>query len=119
MSWSLLPLSGSHRGESIPLRSLPMTIGRDAKCQLKAKSPLVAQKYCTLYVSEGLLAVEDHGSQEGTYLDGLPVLSPTYISAATVLQVGPMFLKFCWQDDESSVQLPVEDQAAAVLAGTV
>jgi pSer/pThr/pTyr-binding forkhead associated (FHA) protein len=118
MSWSVLPLTGSHRGTAFPLRPLPFTIGHDVGCHLRAKSPQVAARHCTLYQFDGQLTVENHDTGEATFLDGVPVLGPTYVAAASVLQVGPLFFKLC-QADAVGLNAPsLEDQAAAVLEGT-
>lgn len=117
MTWSMLPLTGSHRGTAFPLRPLPFTIGHDPGCHLRARSPQVAARHCTLYLYDGQLAVENHDIGEGTYLDGVPVLGPTYVAAASVLQVGPLFFKLCQADAEGTSIPSIEDQAAAVLEG--
>ncbi len=113
MSWNLLPLTGTHRGQPIPLRHLPFAIGRAEGCQLRPRSPAVGDRHCTLYVHEGSLAVEDNGSAEGTYLDGVPVTGPLYISPSSVLQVGPIFLKCVHHEPAAPVD--VEQAAAALL----
>jgi pSer/pThr/pTyr-binding forkhead associated (FHA) protein len=117
MSWSLLPLTGSHRGTAVPLRRLPFTIGHDPGCNLRARSPQVASRHCTLYLHDVQLAVETHDATERTFLDGVPVLGPTYVAPASVLQVGPLFFKLCWGDAEGVTVPSVEEQAVALLEG--
>jgi len=116
MSWSLLPLTGTHRGESIPIRKTPFTIGRDPTCQIRAKSPLVAPQHCMISEYEGQLVIDDSGSEQGTFLDGQPVLTATYIGVSNVLQVGPLMFKVCWAEDVSdaypSMEIPIGDLAS-------
>jgi pSer/pThr/pTyr-binding forkhead associated (FHA) protein len=113
MSWSVLPLSGAHRGETFPLRTLPFTIGREAGCQLRAKSPEVAPRHCTLYLDGEQLAVEPHGG-DATYLDGLPVLSPIYVGDSSVLQVGPLFFKLLRENEDEKNNPSLGENAASI-----
>jgi pSer/pThr/pTyr-binding forkhead associated (FHA) protein len=117
MPWNLLSLGGGHRGEQFPLRPLPFVIGRGAGSQLRPKSAAVAERHCTLSDDDGLLVVEDHGTEFGTYLDGAPVVSPVYASAGSVLQLGPLYFKLCWADEPSDARMSVEERAGTVLTG--
>lgn len=113
MTWTLLPLTGAHRGQAIPLRRLPFTIGRAEGCHLRPRSSAIGDRHCTLYEHDGALAVEDNGSAGGTYLDGVPVTGSLYVSPSSVLQVGPIFLK-CVQQEDPQPPADPEQAAAAV-----
>jgi|GEM_PF-5997088 len=116
LPWSLLPLAGSHRGESIPLRRIPFTIGRESGCQIRAKSPHVAPQHCTISEFEGQLVIDDLGTKEGTFLDGQPVVTTTYLGVANVVQVGPLFFKLCWDEELADPFPTIDESAAEVLA---
>jgi len=111
----MLSLCGNHRGQSVPLRRWPFVIGRGADAQLRPRWLAVARRHCTVTEQDGMLVVE--GSEAETYLDGVPVVAPVYAGAGSVLQVGPLFFKFCWSAEESEAAASVEELAGTLRAG--
>jgi pSer/pThr/pTyr-binding forkhead associated (FHA) protein len=70
----------------------PVTIvGRSADCQLRIASAEVSRRHCQLLLRADGLYLEDLGSANGTFLDGIrvPQNSPTYARPGARLDVGP------------------------------
>lgn len=70
----------------------PVTIvGRSADCQLRIASAEVSRRHCQLLLRPDGVYLEDLGSANGTFLDGVrvPRNSPTYARPGARLDVGP------------------------------
>jgi pSer/pThr/pTyr-binding forkhead associated (FHA) protein len=70
----------------------PVTIvGRSADCQLRIASAEVSRRHCQLLLRPDGVYLEDLGSANGTFLDGVrvPQNSPTYAHPGARLDVGP------------------------------
>ena len=69
MSWTLRT---GRRELSIPLRAFVVGRGRDADVQLDDES--VSRRHAKLQIQEGYAAIEDLGSQNGTFINGKPIV---------------------------------------------
>jgi predicted component of type VI protein secretion system len=70
----------------------PVTIvGRSADCQLRIASAEVSRRHCQLLLRADGVYLEDLGSANGTFLDGVrvPQNLPTYARPGARLDVGP------------------------------
>lgn len=52
-----------------------MTIGRDDSADLVIPDDVVSKQHARIYQRNGLFAIEDLGSSNGTYVDNVPVIS--------------------------------------------
>jgi pSer/pThr/pTyr-binding forkhead associated (FHA) protein len=58
-------------GVKVPLAEGPNVIGRSVPpCSIQLDGSKVSKKHCTVTVLAGLLAIEDHGSSNGVFVNG-------------------------------------------------
>ncbi|MEX0728583.1 MAG: FHA domain-containing protein [Planctomycetaceae bacterium] len=87
---TLIILSGKHQGKRLSLPEKNVTIGRDEECGLRVASTEVSRQHCVLIpTAEGLL-VRDLDSQNGTFINDVPVAGERILAPGDILKVGPM-----------------------------
>lgn len=70
-----------------------IVVGRDEGCQLVLNSALVSRRHCELkQTTEGIWAT-DLESQNGTYVNEIPITEPTLLSAGDTIRIGPLMLE--------------------------
>jgi pSer/pThr/pTyr-binding forkhead associated (FHA) protein len=73
-----------HPVGSCDLAAGELTIGRDADRQLILPSASVSRRHARLYLDGGMqLCIVDEGSANGVIVDGVRITAPTYVNAAT------------------------------------
>lgn len=77
-----------------------MIIGRDPmKTQLAfADDGLLSSKHCRIFAAVGKLYLEDLGSTNGTYLNGVPVHGRCLLEQDDVIMAGSMELRLRWTE---------------------
>jgi RNA polymerase sigma factor (sigma-70 family) len=83
MSWTLRT---GRRELSIPLRAFVVGRGRDADVQLDDES--VSRRHAKLQVQEGFAAIEDLGSQNGTFINGKPIVGAARLNVGDHIMLG-------------------------------
>jgi hypothetical protein len=75
-----------------------VAIGRDAKNDLVLESSAVSREHAAVVCRDGRWYVEDHGSFNGTYLNGTRLVpgTPLALRHADRISVGPETLIFSW-----------------------
>lgn len=64
-----------------------LTIGRDADRQLVLPSASVSRRHARVYLESGQPCIVDEGSANGVIVDGVRITQPTYVNAATRIDV--------------------------------
>jgi hypothetical protein len=75
------------KGKSFSL-SERITIGREPGNGIAIPEPYVSARHAVIYQSGGSYWVEDLGSTNGTYVNGLPVKEPTLLTSGDDIYVG-------------------------------
>lgn len=86
----LVILSGSHKGQAVPIPCAKFFIGRSEDYQLRPQSDLVSRHHCVILVEEGLVAVRDFDSRNGTFLNGERIKGECELKNGDRLKVGPL-----------------------------
>jgi len=84
----LLRIDGVSAGEVVSLRELPFVIGRRPQCNLVIDDPDVSRRHSRVVFDEGLHIIEDYGSRNGTFVEGLRVQRHRLFDGCFV-QLGP------------------------------
>lgn len=88
-------------------------IGRDEDCDLRVPVAEVSREHCRVEPNaNGGLTVEDLGSSNGTFINGLQI-EEAEMSAGDVMKVGPAFMVLRVDGEPSSI-----DNDAAIEQGT-
>src|SRR4051812_38770766 len=69
--FKLTVVSGPNRGTSYVMQEGETSIGRQAGNAVVLPSSKVSKKHCTLVVNNGEIVVQDQGSSNGTFVNGI------------------------------------------------
>ena len=70
-------------------------IGRDAECHVTLDDPLVSRRHARILVGSDRVLVEDLGSRNGVFVNGIGLREPTPLRDGDRLRVGAQQLVFC------------------------
>ena len=89
-------MNGPRRGETVPLVMAPeVVVGRAAACTLTlAGDDEVSGRHARFFIQSRRLLLEDLGSTNGTWLNGVRLVAPSPLSPGDVLQCGQTELRF-------------------------
>lgn len=73
MNSRIVVLSGSSNGLVLPIDGGPITVGQDRSNTLALADPAVAQRHCRIDPCDGGFELIDLASENGTFLNGIPV----------------------------------------------
>jgi predicted component of type VI protein secretion system len=90
MEAKLIVIGGKRPGQAIPVRGPKFFIGRAEDCHLRPNSEMVSRRHCAILMEEGLVAVRDFGSKNGTFVNGQQVKAERELKAGDKLKVGPL-----------------------------
>jgi pSer/pThr/pTyr-binding forkhead associated (FHA) protein len=71
--WILIARRGMLITSAIHLGAVTASVGRAGDCALRLNDPAVSRKHCQFKACGELVAVDDLGSTNGIYLDGLRI----------------------------------------------
>lgn len=83
----------AEKGRSYQLAD-ELTVGRAEGCSITVDDTYVSQIHSRVYQRNGQLMVEDLGSTNGTYLNGVKVTGPMVMQRGDKLKVGNTVLEF-------------------------
>jgi len=85
--------SGKYAGKKLALPGVEVLIGRDEVCQIRITSQDVSRQHCLIRMTETGWTVKDLGSQNGTFLNDVPIDAETDLQPGNRVRVGPMVLE--------------------------
>ena len=93
MPYGLKFLTGPHTGRILNVSKDMFAIGRDETCQIRIGHHNISRRHCELKFVNGVLVVEDLGSSNGTYLNGVRITEPERVRSGDQLQIGGLKLE--------------------------
>ncbi len=90
---ALVAVSGPRPGARWELRGALTTIGRDAGCEVSLPDSSVSRRHAQVVRQVSGLYVQDLDSQNGTLLNGQPLLAPAALRPGDLLRVGEVMLR--------------------------
>jgi predicted component of type VI protein secretion system len=90
----LVVLAGAKEGTEIPLKKEKFLIGRASDCTLRAGSEAISRHHCLVTRVDGVVAVRDLGSRNGTHVNGQKIAAETPLQHGDLLRVGPLEFRF-------------------------
>lgn len=81
------------RGEVFSVRDL-MTIGRNPECQVPLTDPYASSYHARIFFQDGGIFIEDLGSTNGTFVNGIRVSDPLALEDGAQIQIGQTTLEF-------------------------
>jgi predicted component of type VI protein secretion system len=103
----LVITSGKHQGQHLLLPAdRDVTIGREDGCQIVLHSALISRRHCVLRrVADGVW-VTDLESQNGTFVNEVPITEPTMMVHGDTLRVGAIVFEVVSVTDETGSAPP-------------
>jgi len=118
MEIRLKVIGGKNDGKEIPVQVAEFLIGRGEKAHLRPASDLVSRSHCTLSSRQGKAILVDHGSRNGTYLNGEAVKGETELKPGDRLRVGRLVFEVMIDIGQPSVKKPKVDGVAQAASRT-
>lgn len=84
---------GPLEGESFYLETMPVTIGRDPKCDLFLNNMTVSRQHAVIERKGQQIVVRDKNSLNGTWVDG-QVVEEAELKEGSLLQIGTFNMRF-------------------------
>lgn len=89
----LVGLTGALAGQSIPLSSGSISVGREIGNELMVDDPTVSRRHSQLRMDDSGLFVVDLGSSNGTYVNGAKIAAETVLNTGDTVQFGAVQFK--------------------------
>jgi len=102
-------IDGPDRGAKAALTGSTLRVGTSAACNLRLTDDTVSRVHFELRSAAGSYVLTDLGSTNGTFVDGVPVLSCLAVSGATV-RCGRTAIRVLL--GETNVQIPISSRFA-------
>ncbi|MBI1315199.1 FHA domain-containing protein [bacterium] len=115
MNISLRPLDDLPLGQ-VSITQPRFTIGRDANCDLQLFSPLVSHFHALLKLDDGRLTVIDLGSENGTWVNEVPVALERELHDGDALRIAVLTFRVRMTQGLGSL-FQLLDGAASLLHG--
>jgi pSer/pThr/pTyr-binding forkhead associated (FHA) protein len=87
-------------------------VGSGDDCHLMHPSNSLSPQHCVIVIHGHAVAVQDMGSQTGTFVNGQRVDQPCYLQIGDELQMGPLRFRVIIESDEAAMQGEVAEEAA-------
>jgi pSer/pThr/pTyr-binding forkhead associated (FHA) protein len=116
LTLALITSSGAEPGKAWALDGPLLTIGRDAACAICLPDSSVSRRHAQIVHQASGFYAQDLDSQNGTLLNGQPLLSPTLLRAGDVLQVGELMLRCQSASDPAEGEPPAPLPSVAGLS---
>lgn len=93
MVTKLIVASGKSAGRSISIKRSKLLIGRAEDCDVRPLSEDVSRRHCAVHVGPADVWVEDLGSRNGTFVNGVRIKEKTKVATGDLIRVGALELK--------------------------
>jgi len=92
MITKLIVATGKSAGRSISIKRNKLLIGRAEECDVRPLSEDVSRRHCAVHVGPADVWVEDLGSRNGTFVNGVRIVAKTKVSSGDLIRVGALEL---------------------------
>jgi len=92
MITKLIVATGKSAGRSISIKRNKLLIGRAEECDVRPLSEDVSRRHCAVHVGPADVWVEDLGSRNGTFVNGVRIAAKTKVSSGDLIRVGALEL---------------------------
>jgi hypothetical protein len=117
MKVQLIVVRGKPEGKVIPLVGPKFKIGRGETCHLRPNSEQVSREHAEFSIVQGVVAVADLGSRNGTLVNGKAITEgPCALKDRDLVQVGPLTFAVSIQDAPAPAAAAVKPVAPAAAA---
>jgi pSer/pThr/pTyr-binding forkhead associated (FHA) protein len=93
MHTKLIVASGKSAGRAISIKRSKLLIGRAEDCDVRPLSEDVSRRHCAVHAGVAEVWVEDLGSRNGTFVNGVRITEKTKVFTGDLIRVGVLELK--------------------------
>jgi pSer/pThr/pTyr-binding forkhead associated (FHA) protein len=93
MLTKLIIASGKSAGRAISIKRSKLLIGRAEECDIRPLSEEVSRRHCAVHAGPADVWVEDLGSRNGTFVNGVRIKEKTKVATGDLIRVGSLELK--------------------------
>ena len=98
MITKLIVASGKSAGRAISIKRSQLLIGRAEECDVRPLSEEVSRRHCAVHAGPTDVWVEDLGSRNGTFVNGVRIKEKTKVATGDLIRVGALELKVSCSD---------------------
>jgi len=126
MVTKLVVASGKSAGRTIAIKRNRLLIGRAEECDVRPLSEDVSRRHCEVLVGPADAWIQDLGSRNGTFVNGVKIVEKTKLADGDLIRVGALELKVSCTDpaakagseDDVSRWLMADEQPAGMFDTT-
>lgn len=96
MEAKLVVVNGKNAGRKLKVTGPKFLIGRAEDCQLRPRSDAISRHHCAILLDDGLIAVRDLGSRNGTFVNGERIRTEAELKNGDRLTVGGLEFEVQW-----------------------
>jgi predicted component of type VI protein secretion system len=120
MDLTLKVLTGRNAGQVVRVPVPKFLIGRSDDCHLRPHSDLISRHHCAILIDNGVVAIRDFNSKNGTFVNGEKVVGQTTLKTGDKVSVGQLVFEIHALHGDPLQRKPkvkdVRDAAARVAA---
>jgi serine phosphatase RsbU (regulator of sigma subunit) len=105
--------------QRVPLRHLPVTIGRNPPAEIILDGPTVSRRHCKLEQQGNNVVVADLGSTNGTFVNGRRIDAPVVLEDGALLSVGTYRMRYHRRSEDEAAQADAIERELADAADYV
>ncbi len=118
MQVRLKVIGGKNDNREIRIAVPEFIIGRGEEAHLKPSSDLVSRHHCSLKIGDGKVIVQDLGSRNGTFLNGMQLTKPVEAKVGDILRIGRLQFELLIDHAQPSMKRPKVEGVAEAAART-
>ena len=115
--YQLVLRKGPNPGETYPLETDLMSIGRDPSNTVAVNDPEISRQHAKMFLQGGKIVIEDSGSTNGTAINGTRIFGPHVLKSGEMVSLGEdiifMFESLNFDPDATVVASASSQPAAA------
>ena len=93
--WALRFISGKYQGGEFPLRPhREIIIGRSSELDMVLVEDMVSRKHAKITTDDKVVTIQDLGSTNGTFLNGVRLERPRRLTVGDIVRIGETDLRF-------------------------
>lgn len=104
-------VNGPYKRTKLGLVAADVIIGREPGCDLLLEQAWVSRRHCRLFRVDNAWWIEDLGSRNGVYVNGVRVTGSVRLSSADLIAVGPVVL--CFEETPADPVTGLVDMSSA------
>lgn len=104
---------GPQIGITFPIVQSRLLVGREESCDIRVQDAEASRRHCEVVWQNGAFVVQDLGSSNGTFVNGVQITAPTRLSAGDKIGVGQTVMVLELEPEIKPVPTPYDATPSA------